>query len=71
MASRRLAIAFGLYMLVCAIKLGTDFSDFPRSRTFMTASTFSMLAAVAWLIVESRRAKGESRATEVSSAAMP
>lgn len=58
MASRRLAIAFGLYMLVCAIKFGADFSDFPRSRTFTTASTLCLIAAVAWFIFESRRVKG-------------
>ena len=63
MASRRLSIAFGLYMLVSAIKFGMDASDYPQSRTFRSASTACFLLAVAWFIVETLLVRRRARKT--------
>ena len=56
MASRRVSIAFGLYMLSCAIWLGIEVSDYPTSRAFHRLLTICVLLVVVWYSVEALRA---------------
>ena len=59
-ARRRTSVAFGVYMLVFAVKFGTGFGGPVVPRWFALSLTPVFFLAVAWCFYESRQDRAES-----------